>query len=265
MILQKHFMKNEKHTFGKEMRRFEYRYDLRTVFDDFLTMTICSFGINPQTGKSYDEDLYLATIDKYKKDPLNKDFPMLLALLVNEMTERLDSDTGWDVLGEFYEQNLQRKGLSQFFTPWHVCTLMARMTCEQAVANKEKGMPLRIIDPACGSGRMLLAASRVSGPHQHYFGIDLDYTCVKMTTLNLFLSGLFQTETLCGNALLLDGFHGSFTTSYLPFGLFRVKEKADSVLWHLMQDSIKPHKENAKLPPDFDNNPYSDGSQLTFF
>ena len=119
-------MKNETDTFEKIIHRFQYHYDTRTVFDDFLTMTLCSFSHNPATGKSNDEDLYMETVHKYKTDKLRFEFSKLLACLTNEMTDRMESDTGYDVLGEFYEQNISRKGSGQFFTPWHICTFMAK-------------------------------------------------------------------------------------------------------------------------------------------
>ena len=68
-------MKNQTETFEKKIQRFQYHYDTRTAFDDFLTMTLCAFSQNPATGKSHDEDLYLETIAKYKDDNLRFEFP----------------------------------------------------------------------------------------------------------------------------------------------------------------------------------------------
>src|ERR1019366_498793 len=229
-------MKNQTDTFDKKIRLFEYRYDLRTVFDDFLTMTCCAFSQNPATSKSHDEDLYLETIAKYKEDALRFEFPKLLACLTVEMTDRCDSDTGNDVLGEFYEQNLCRKGAAQFFTPWPICMFMAKCTAE-SLEEKSGDRPLRILDPSCGSGRMLLASNRVNGPTHEYYGVDIDETCVKMTALNLFLNGMFHSEALCADALLPEDFRVSYRTSFLPFGLFRIKEKEQSLLWHILKNS----------------------------
>jgi len=65
---------------------------------------------------------------------------------------------------------------------------------------------LRILDPARNSGRMLLAAHRIHGSEHEYYGIDIDRTCVKMTALNLFLNGIWNSEVLCANALLPEDF-----------------------------------------------------------
>lgn len=257
-------MKTKNETFADVIKRFEYKVDIRTAFDDFLTMAICSFGLNPGTGKSYDEDLYLETIARYKSDPLRNEFPNLLACLVVEMEQRMQSDSGFDVLGEFYETHLYRKGLEQYFTPWNVCKFMAQCAVEERGINTERETPLRIIDPSCGSGRMLLVASRIAGPHAHYFGIDLDLTCVKMTALNFFLSGIFHGEVMCANALLPNDFTVSYKTSFLPFGLFRIKEREQSMLWHLHLTAfeIKKHQGSA---PEFSEFKQEEGSQLHLF
>jgi hypothetical protein len=259
-------MKNQTETFEKTIGRFPYHYDTRTVFDDFLTMTCCAFSQNPATGKSHDEDLYLQTIAKYKDDSLRFEFPKLLACLTVEMTDRMDSDTGYDVLGEFYDQNISRKGSGQFFTPWHICMFMAKCTAE-SLEEDHPDRPLRILDPSCGSGRMLLASNKVNGPTHEYYGIDIDETCVKMTALNLFLSGLFNSESLCANALIPGDFRVSYRTSFLPFGLFRVREKEQSLLWHILKNSWDGSQKNGekKELPEFDGKQVPQGNQLTIF
>jgi len=235
-------MSNNNETFATLMKRFEYQYDLRTTFDDFLTMTICAFSRNPMTGLSFDEDLYMATIDKYKDDELRFLFPKALASLTDEMTERLESNSCNDILGEFYELNLYRKGAQQYFTPWPICQFMAKASFN--VGDRKPEQSLRILDPACGSGRMLLASAKDSGPTHEYYGIDTDHACVKMTAINLFLGGLFKSEVMCANALLPDDFRVSYVISFIPFGIFKIEEKEKSRLWKLCQNTLKrPEKE----------------------
>jgi type I restriction-modification system DNA methylase subunit len=258
-------MKQETPTFATTIKQFEYRYDLRSVFNDFLTMALCAFSQNPDTGKSHDEDLYLETVAKYKDDNLRFEFPKLLACLTNEMTDRIDSSEGNDVLGDFYEQNLCRKGASQYFTPWPICAFMAQSTCD-AVPEERKDSLLRIMDPTCGSGRMLLASARVCGPYQEYYGVDIDETCVKMTAMNFFLNGLFHSEVLCADALMPEDFRVSYKVSFFPFGVFRITEKEKSPLWHLLNNCWdRPQKKEMKEPPVFDGKQVHSGNQMTFF
>ena len=242
-------MKTKKETFASVISSFTNQYEERTVFDDFLTLAICAFSQNPQTGKSFDEDLYLETIAKYKNKKHSSLFPKMLACVVNEMEERLWSSEGHDVLGEYYEEHLYRKGASQYFTPWPICEFMARMTSPNKVDENGEEMVLRTLDPSCGSGRMLLASAKESGPLHEYFGIDIDLTCVKMAAINLFLSGLFYSEVMCADALDPDDFRVSYLISKVPFGIFRIKEKEHSFLWNLNKASFKPSIQRIVAPP----------------
>jgi len=260
-------MSTKQETFATLIKQFEYHFDLRTVFDDFLTMTICAFSRNPLTGESYEEALYLTTGGKYKDDELRHLIPRMLASLINEMTERIESDSGQDILGEFYEENLYRKGASQYFTPWPLCTLMAKC----AIDTSQEGdldRPIRIFDPACGSGRMLLASAREAGPDHEYYGTDIDSTCVKMAAINLFLSGMFHSEVMCANFLDPDDFRFSYRISFFPFGIFKIEDKEKSPLWNLSKHSLAT-KEKVEFKP-FNNwsQPATDsheGSQLKLF
>jgi len=221
-----------------------YHYDLRTVFDDLLTMMLCSFSHNPWTGKSYNEDLYLETIGKYKKDDFRFQFPKMLGQLIIEMEDRLSDSQGNDVLGDYFEQHLSRNNSGQFFTPWHVCMFMAECMAGDA---KKSEKPLRVLDPSCGSGRMLLAGSRSFGQQHEFYGIDIDHTCVKMAAINLFLNGVFHSEVMWANALMPDDFHMAYRISFLPFGIFRIEDKEKSKLWHMYRNSF-PVKEKVVKP-----------------
>lgn len=256
----------KRETFASLLQSHGYRYDLRPVFDDFLTLTLCAFSQNPLTKKSYDEDLYLETINRYPKDMADELFSKLLALLILEMEEGLGSDRGNDVLGNFYEQNFCRKGTGQFFTPWHVCRMMAE--CVHGGKADTEVERLRILDPSCGSGRTLLAGTKVFG-HQHdYFGIDIDLTCVKMTAINLFLNGVFHGEIMCADALSPDDFRVSYRLSFLPFGIFRIDDKEKSRLWHAQCATFKV-KEQMQTPdivlPSQEGAVKDIGSQLQLF
>lgn len=238
----------KKEAFSDVLLTFNHRYDLRSVFDDLLTITICAFSQNIATGKSYDEDLYMATIARYKPDEVRDIFPKLLALLMLEMEERIDSGFGSDVLGDFYEQNLYSERSSQYFTPWPVCKMMASITMGEDTGETEE--PLRILDPSCGSGRMLLAGARTKGTRHEYYGIDVDHTCVKMAAINLFLNGIFHGEVMCADALIPDDFRVSYAISFLPFGIFRIAEKERSKLWHRYKNSFPLKEEKQKVNVD---------------
>lgn len=220
-------------------------YDVRKVFDDFLSMTICSFSFNPATGKSNYEDEYLQIISTYKKPRETDLFPKLLAALVNEMEDRMVTKhpLGFDVLGEYYEKHISRGQKGQFFTPWTICEFMSKISIDNQRENTKESEIMKILDPACGSGRMLLTSSREAGPNHSYYGIDIDHTCVKMAVINLFLSGVWNTEVMCANALDPRDFFISYRISTNPLGIYKIEDKEKSPLWHLNQfraESIEP-------------------------
>ena len=247
------------------MNSFAYRYDLRPVFDDLLTMSICATAQIPGAGKSHYEDLYMKTIAKYAKDDLRYQFPKLFAQLVLEMELRVKDTQGNDVLGEYYEQNFCRKGSGQFFTPMHVCHFMAHSICGDSKHLEETR---RVLDPTCGSGRMLLAARHCMGTGHEYYGIDLDHTCVKMTALNLFLNGMFHSEVMWADALSPDDFRMSYVISFLPFGIFQIKDKEKSKLWQMYKNTFPSQQAKPKseiLLPSEQEKHDGQGSQLQLF
>lgn len=78
----------------------------------------------------------------------------------------------------------------QFVTPEPVCQMMARMTVGEVEEAGDCTLPKRVLDPACGSGRMLLGVAELQ-PQWELFGQDIDFRCVRMTAINLALRNLY--------------------------------------------------------------------------
>ncbi len=237
------FPAHSQNKFAETIFKISRRFSLFNVFGDFLTMAMASCTPNPLTKKSWYEDEYLATIAKYKGSELRHEFPKAFAQLLTEMEDRFGDSLGNDVLSDFFEQYISNGRNGQYFTPYPICQFMASIThidsvCDSGVDKKT----LRVLDPACGSGRMLLASHRVNGPDHEYYGIDIDRTCVKMTALNLFLNGVWNGEVMCANSLMPDDFNVAYRISFFPLGIFKIEEKDRSKLWHLHKNSF-PVKE----------------------
>ena len=87
----------------------------------------------------------------------------------------------YDHLGEMYLEKIvstteaARKGL--FLTPMNVAETMAAMTVGES---KE---PLKILDPAVGTGRLLMAAHK-RAPNSMLFGVDLDLRALRIAFTN---------------------------------------------------------------------------------
>lgn len=255
-----------KGSFAGSLNSIGYRFSLPKVFDDFLSMSIAACTQNIATGLSYYEDEYLQMISHYKDSPLRFEFQNAFAQLVNEMEDRVGSSGGNDVLGEFYEEHISHGKNGEFFTPYHICEMMTRMTHDHA---EKKETPLRILDPACGSGRMLLASNKILGLGHEHYGIDINRTCVKMTALNLFLNGMWNSEVMCINALFPDDFVIAYHISFLPLGIFKIEEKEKSRLWHLHRNSFaakeKPSDSIVLDKTPFSERPKDNSTQLGLF
>lgn len=183
-------MKKKLQKFETIMDGLARRHGVHQVFTDFLTMCICAFSM----GKM--EDRYFETIRRYEK-PYAYSFSEALAALVIEMTGT-DGNGLVDVLGKYFEENISRGYNGQFFTPQPVCDMLANI-------NKPRTGD-RILDPACGSGRMLMAAAKLNR-FSLFFGADVDATCAKMATVNLCLNGMFG-EIANMNSLTNHYFNG---------------------------------------------------------
>ena len=179
------------------MKKFDFlvntvaqRYGVHRVFSDFLTLCVCSFSFGTQ------EKLYLETISRYEKSEAER-FPEMLAALVTEMSE---NGTGFiDVLGKFFEGNVSHGKNGQFFTPMPVCELMAQLSAP---------LPENVLisDPACGSGRMILATAKYNR-FARFYAADIDPDCCKMTVINMVLNRIYG-QVVWMDSLSLKYFDG---------------------------------------------------------
>ncbi len=118
---------------------------------------------------------------------------------------------GWmDVFGEFFMRYLGEKNrMGQCFSPESLSEL-ASMIVTDGITEQGKcrcgtfGMKHIVSDPACGSGRLVLAAITHlqirKGLKCYAICEDNDETCVKQTALNLAMHGYYG-EVICHNSL----------------------------------------------------------------
>lgn len=184
----------------KELEKITaYGYDRSKVFSDWLDLMVSA--VLSQTlvvlhGKAENkhEKEYLAIVGRYKQGDKEKCtrpidyFSKALGLLILKTLQ-----TRKDILGEIYENYISLGERGQFFTPENLVEFMAK------IAGTDRK---NVADPACGSGRLLLAAAK-ENPGAELFGADLDPRCAKMTALNLWMFGfcgeVWQGDTLSMN------------------------------------------------------------------
>ena len=185
----------------KDIEKAAYAVDTsKFVSDLFECGAIAISNAFDLAQKDKREERYLQIIRSYKPDQQKKlaeIFAKVYALLASVV---YDNGKFNDNLGEIFMRcNLGNKNAGQFFTPYHISELMARVTIDETLV-KEKiaddGI-LAINDPCCGGGGMIMAALEVL----HDLGVnyarncfieanDVDLRCVHMTYLQLALAGV---------------------------------------------------------------------------
>lgn len=167
--------------FGNVIEQLARRHSVSVVFSDFMFVTICALSMGRM------EKEYMETIARYTPAEVTQ-MAQALALLTEEMTG--DGEGMIDVLGAFFEEHISHGHNGQFFTPQPVCDMMAQITCTPKPGET-------VFDPACGSGRTLLAVGKLNR-WAWFYGADIDRNCAMMTAINL------QLNALCGEVAWMD-------------------------------------------------------------
>ena len=187
--------------FEKEMDMLGRRFGVSKIFNDLLTMGMCSYHQTNIASRLKEKDaeneaLYMTTIKPYSRDELNQ-FAKLLSYIQSSIYQVPYSD----LLGQYFTEHITRGHNGQYFTPSSVSLLMAKF-----VAGDDTPKGKRVYDAACGSGRMLLEFAKVA-PDNYFYGNDVSMTCAKMTSLNFLFNGL-RGEVACMNTLSMEWIKG---------------------------------------------------------
>lgn len=170
-----------------------------------------------------------------------------------------DGDGFKDPFGDLFMEYLNNDQNGQFFTPDSLCDLKAQMICP----NLQKGQT--VSDPACGSGRTLLAAAKIQR-EAIFYGADVDVLCTKMTVINFMLNSMIG-EVAHMNTITLDFYKAWKVDKFYHFGkylpYFKVITKEQSVLSSKLP--ISPPKTASTELPKIDADNFLDTIQLTLF
>ena len=235
-----------------------YTYSRFDVFRDALQLMIHSHHPKTLVGLKDEENekKYMACIHKYTKETINR-FPKLLAYLYQNVLENPYSD----ILGDYFQEFITNGEKGQFFTPEHVCDVMAQITLTKEATEKT------VADIACGSGRLLLSGAKLA-PNNYFYGADVDEVCCMMSVINFFLNGL-SGEVVQMNSLSNEFYRGWYILPKGTFGILPITEKENSFVWRVGENFRQDHetkkaaqqaqpeqqKKTATPPPPFDNHP----------
>lgn len=174
------------------------------VWSDFVTATACAIANSiDKTPKQYQEreDEYAACIERLGGIKLP-------AEMLGITTMQLEENPEQDYLGGlFMKLNLGNHWKGQFFTPYSVCELMAKVNVDDLQQKIENNGYVSINDCACGAGATLIAmanALKNKGVNYQQNAIfvaqDVDKTAALMCYIQLSLLGC-PGYVIVGNTL----------------------------------------------------------------
>ena len=183
------------------------RYTPYQVFSDWIAMSAIAIqnGCTMVHGKLYKdrENQYKSIASKYSRNEL-KTICNMTGALAGVLEERFG-----DILGEIYmKSGCGSKQTGQFFTPYHLSYLTAKLCYENQFSHLQKDDQIEINEPSTGGGGMMIAVCQIAKEngidYQRKLRItaqDLDWNGVYMTYIQLSLLGakaiVVQGDTLC--------------------------------------------------------------------
>lgn len=197
-----------------------YARDYTEVFNDFIDWLVWQHSfpllaetINPLTKyKKEEQEQFVFIYTSIKKECFSR-----VGLWRRQIQDDEEIVPSWyDPLGRIYEcitSTNKSSRMGQFFTPESIVDMMVQMTFSGVDEFA------RILDPACGSGRMGIATNihlMAKGIPSWATMIDIDPLCAKMTAINMCLNGVVG-EAVCMNGLDIAG--NSYRFGYTVFPL----------------------------------------------
>jgi hypothetical protein len=182
------------------------RHRLHEVFSDFVELSALTIS-NAVDRIQYEprEARYLQIVQRYEREEVER-FPRMFAALVEWMEEGFADNLG-DL---FMSLDMGDRWKGQFFTPFSVAALMARLSLGDVRAQIERDGLVSINEPACGAGGMLVACAETLHEQginfqqaMHATAIDIDATAVHMTYVQLSLRHV-PAIVIHGNALAME-------------------------------------------------------------
>lgn len=199
-------MDDQHRAFTKLFQQNCDRHRPHTVFSDFCEMSAISISNAVDLAqRDKREARYLQIAATYNRDEMSR-FPQMLACVVEALEGGMH-----DCLGKlFMALELANHWKGQFFTPWEVCSLMARVTTTDARdVVKARGF-MTVMEPAAGAGAMVIAiadALHEQGLNYqqclHATAVDVDETAAHMCYLQLALLHV-PAVVVVGNSLSLE-------------------------------------------------------------
>jgi len=181
------------------------KYSDWSVWQDFIYMSAISMS-NCFDRRQDREDEYLRLIGKYGKQE-----QMLLPQMLAKLAEAFEEEKFGDILGDMYMQlEMNNHWHGQFFTPYNVSLMMAKMTIGDTQKTVEKKGYITVSDPCCGAGGLLIGAAEAiyeAGVNYQqtalFIAQDIDRVVAMMCYIQMSLLGM-AGYVIVGNTLTAD-------------------------------------------------------------
>ena len=235
-----------------------YAHNRYQVWADFVHMF--ALAIVNSVDKAHFEERekrYLRIVKPYKSGDLDK-----FAHLAAVTTMALNKNPNQDFLGELYMRcDLGNEHAGQFFTPYHLCEMMAKVTITED-GNLRQDLAERgwisICDTCIGGGAMLIGAVQtfrdVGINYQQdvmFVGQDIDPTPAMMAYIQLSLLGCpgyikvgnALTDPLVGHVLFGEGTEQIYYTPMFFSDVWHMRRVAEQ-----MKDLFRQQPKAAERP-----------------
>lgn len=221
-----------KKTIISKFHELSRRHRLWQVFRDGMAMFACALSNAVDLRNYADREAdYLSTVKRYSREEVQLFCEILGCLRLRMQQEKAD------ILGELYmELELGNEFAGQFFTPYHLCQVMARLNVGDELPKLiEKNGFVTVNDPAVGAGALIIAFSEMleeqglsPTAHMHATVVDVDLTAVHMAYIQLSEYGIPAT-VVHGNSLTLKEHSHWYTPAHVLMGWGRKLRQADAI------------------------------------
>ena len=175
------------------------KYTPYQVFSDWIMMTAIAIQNACQMfhDKLYEdrEEQYRNAVIKYSGEER-----MQICNMTGALTNVFETRFG-DILGDIYmKAGCGNKHTGQFFTPYHISLLNAKLTFNQHEKELAEGKTVFMLEPSTGAGGAVIAFSQVMKDHGYNYqrqlkvvAQDIDWNGVYMTYVQCSMLGIKAT------------------------------------------------------------------------
>ena len=205
--------------FHKALDRLSPSHSRYENFRNFMEAAYAALArrtVLSRAGSDALEERYAAVMRRYAREP---EVPQRMAELFGRTVWTLSKASG-DFLGEAYmTAAFGNKYAGQFFTPFCVSSLMARMivTGEDIAEARAQGRAFHLTEPTAGAGGMVIAVAEWIQEQGFDWAdalfatlIDIDLLCVQMSFVQLCAKGI-PAVCVHGNSLGLEEYASAYT------------------------------------------------------